>query len=90
MCSNSALCHKLGVILLLIYLELFPVEGNIRKFSRSIWVKDRLAVMKRGDITNGSVPFQQVGMKFIPVIDVTKSNLLTKVKAIKVSPFFPC
>lgn len=48
-----------------------------------MWVEDRLAILKQRDITNGSVPFQQVGMKFIPVIGVTKSNLLTKVKAIK-------
>lgn len=44
-----------------------------------------MAILKQHDITNGSVPFQQVGMKFIPVIGVTKSNLLMKVKAIKVS-----
>lgn len=42
-----------------------------------------LAILKQHGITNGSVPFQQVGMKYIPVIGVTKSNLLAKVKAIK-------
>lgn len=57
------------------------------KSSRSMWVGDGQAIWKRCGITNGSVPFQQVGMKFIPVIGVTKSNLLAKVKAIKASRF---
>lgn len=56
-----------------------------QKSSRSMWVEDRRAILKRCGITNGSIPFQQVGMKFIPVTGVTKSNLLAKVKAIKAS-----
>lgn len=56
-----------------------------QKSSRLMWVKDRLVILKQRGITNESVPFQQVGMKFIPVIGVTKSNLLAKVKAIKTS-----
>lgn len=56
-----------------------------QKSSRLTWVKDRLVILKQRGIANESVPFQQVGMKFIPVIGVTKSNLFAKVKAIKTS-----
>lgn len=46
-----------------------------RKSSRSMWVEDKLPILKLYDITNWSVPFQQGSMKFIPVIGTIKSRL---------------